>query len=184
MARARALRDATVHHCFDYLGSQHPDSELEGSARSVYNLRAYSRKPYHALRMRRSTSVDRLVLWLTFANSFNWLYIWSAASTLNMTMASGIHFVRKHIISVLATNTVRPDALHMTTITPVIFLSCSGGCEAAPASSAYVARDGSPAVATPRPPAPPLPFFSKVSCRHTVYSKIANISNMLRSGGG
>ena len=35
MARARAPRDAAVQHCLEYLGFQHPDFELEGSARSV-----------------------------------------------------------------------------------------------------------------------------------------------------
>ena len=34
-ARARAPRDAAVHQCLEYLGSEHPDFELEGSARSV-----------------------------------------------------------------------------------------------------------------------------------------------------
>ena len=35
VARARAPRDAAVQHCLEYLGSYHPDFELEGSARSV-----------------------------------------------------------------------------------------------------------------------------------------------------
>ena len=35
VARARALRDAVVQHCLEYLGSEHPNFELEGSARSV-----------------------------------------------------------------------------------------------------------------------------------------------------
>ena len=35
VARARALCDAAVHHCLEYLGSKHPGFELEGSARSV-----------------------------------------------------------------------------------------------------------------------------------------------------
>ena len=35
VARARAPRDAAVHHRLEYLGSERPDSELEGSARSV-----------------------------------------------------------------------------------------------------------------------------------------------------
>ena len=33
--RARAPRDAAVQHCLEYLGSEHPDFELEGTARSV-----------------------------------------------------------------------------------------------------------------------------------------------------
>ena len=35
VARAWAPRDAAVQHCLEYLGSDHPDFELEGSARSV-----------------------------------------------------------------------------------------------------------------------------------------------------
>ena len=35
VARARASRDAAVQHCLERLGSQHPEFELEGSARSV-----------------------------------------------------------------------------------------------------------------------------------------------------
>ena len=35
VTRARAPRDATVQHCLEYLDSQHPDFELERSARSV-----------------------------------------------------------------------------------------------------------------------------------------------------
>ena len=35
VALARAPRDAAVQHCLEYLGSYHPDFELEGSTRSV-----------------------------------------------------------------------------------------------------------------------------------------------------
>ena len=35
VACARAPRDAVVQHCLEYLGSQHPDFELERSAWSV-----------------------------------------------------------------------------------------------------------------------------------------------------
>ena len=35
VARAWVPRDAAVQHCLEYLGSEHPDFELEGSARSV-----------------------------------------------------------------------------------------------------------------------------------------------------
>ena len=35
MARARAPRDAAVQHCLEYLGSEHPDFELDGGARLV-----------------------------------------------------------------------------------------------------------------------------------------------------
>ena len=69
---------------------------------------------------------------------------------------SDIPFARKHMISVLPSDAVRPNAAHTITITPIIFISCSGDCETAPASSAKsmpqsgVARTDSPAVASPR----------------------------------
>ena len=37
-ARARAPSDAGAQQCLEYLGSQHPDFELERSARSVVRL--------------------------------------------------------------------------------------------------------------------------------------------------
>ena len=52
-----------------------------------------------------------------------------AASTLNMAVDFGIPFARKHMTSVLSSDTVRPNAAHTTTITPIIFLSCSGDCD-------------------------------------------------------
>ena len=35
LAGARDPRHAAVQHCLEYLGSEHPDFELEGSARSI-----------------------------------------------------------------------------------------------------------------------------------------------------
>ena len=133
-----------------------------GALGRPYSSRVCFRKLHHASRMHRSTSMDRSALWLTFppryTNSFVWLYTWPAASTLNKAVDSGIPFARRHIISVLASDTVRPNAAHTTTITSIISLSCSVDCETTPASSAQsmpqsgVARTDSPAVASPRPP--------------------------------
>ena len=53
-----------------------------------------------------------------------------------MAVDSGIPFARKHMISVLAADTVRPKAAHTTTITPIIFLTCSSNCETTPTLSA------------------------------------------------
>ena len=64
------------------------------------------------------------------------LYTWPAASTLKMAVDSGIPFASKHMISVLASDTVSPNAAHTTTITHIIFLSCSGDCVTTPGSSA------------------------------------------------
>ena len=63
---------------------------------------------------------------------------WFATSTLNMLVDSGIPFARKPMISVLTSGAVRPNAAHTTTITPIIFLNCSGDCETTPVSSACV----------------------------------------------
>ena len=56
--------------------------------------------------------------------------------TLNVAVDSGIPFERKQMMSVLASDTARPNAAHTTTITPIIFLGFSGDCETTPASSA------------------------------------------------
>ena len=64
------------------------------------------------------------------------LYTCPAASTLNVAVDSGIPFARKHMISVLASDTMRLNAAHTTTITSMIFLSYSGDLETTPASSA------------------------------------------------
>ena len=94
VARARAPRHAALNHCLEYLGSEHPDFELEGGTWSVVQFEVYFRKLHHALRMRRSTSIDRSALWLMFSprytNSFVWLYTWPTASTLNVALDSGI----------------------------------------------------------------------------------------------
>ena len=71
-----------------------------------------------------------------YRNSFVWLYTLPAASTVNVEVDSGIPFARKHVISVLASDTVRPNATHTTAIIPIIFLSCSGDCKTTPTSSA------------------------------------------------
>ena len=67
VARARAPRYAAVQHCLEYLDAEHPDFELEGSARSVVQFEGVLPEAavHHALCMRRSTSMDRSALWLT-----------------------------------------------------------------------------------------------------------------------
>ena len=47
----------------------------------------------------------------------------------------GIPFERNHMISVLASDTVRPNAVHTTTIIPTTFLSCQGDWKKTSASS-------------------------------------------------
>ena len=100
---------------------------------------------------------------LEVLNSFVWLYTWPAVSTLNMVAGSGIPFVRKHMISVLASDTRRPNPAHTTMTIPIIFLSLSGDCETIPVLLAYsmpqgdVARAGSLVAASPAPPRPRFP---------------------------
>ena len=137
MARARAPCDAAVHHCLEYLGSEYPDFELEGSARSVVQFEGVLPEAAPCVAYA-PVDLDGKVGIVVDAspevyNSFVWLYTWPAASTLNMSMDSGIPFARKHIISVLASNAVRPDATHTTTITPIIFPKYSGDLETTPA---------------------------------------------------
>ena len=87
--------------------------------------------------MHRSTLVDNSALLLlmfppSYASSFIWLYTWSAASTLNMAMDSPASLSCANtymLISVMASDTVRPNAAHTTTITPFIILGYSGDCE-------------------------------------------------------
>ena len=140
VARARAPRDAAYNIVSRNSALRIRILSSRGALGRSYSSRVYFRKLHHALRMRRSISMDRSALWLTFppryTNSFIWLYTWPAASTLNVAVDSGIPFARKHMISVLVSDTVRPIAAHTTTITPIIFLSCSGDCETNPASSA------------------------------------------------
>ena len=140
MPRARVPRDSAVHHCLEYLGSEHPGFQLEGSARFVVQFEGELSKPVlHVLRLRQLTSMYRLALWSAFppryTNTFVWLYTWTVASTLNVVVDSSILFGRKHMISVLAPETVRPNAVHTTTVAPIIFLSCSGDCETTPPAS-------------------------------------------------
>ena len=45
VARAWAPRDAAVLYCLEYLGSEHPDFELEGSARSVVQFEGVLPEP-------------------------------------------------------------------------------------------------------------------------------------------
>ena len=45
VARARAPRDVAVQHCLEYLLSEHPDFELEASARSVVQFEGVHPEP-------------------------------------------------------------------------------------------------------------------------------------------
>ena len=130
VARARALRDAAVQHCLEHLGYEYPDFELEGSARWVVQFEGVLTEAtpcvaYTPVDLDRqigivvdvSPEVYKLVRLVVHP---------AAASTLNVAVNSGISFVHKDMITVLASDTVRPNAEHRTTITPIIFLSCWG----------------------------------------------------------
>ena len=58
-------------------------------------------------------------------------------SRLYAKYGGGIPFMREHMILVVASDTIRPNAVYMAMITPpIIFLGYSGECETTPASSA------------------------------------------------
>ena len=143
VARVWASRDAAVqHYCLDYLGSEHPDFELDGSARSVIIQfegvlpEIASCVAYAPIDLDRQFGVVvgvplevyelvRLVKYLPrcLYAECRWRWTRASPSCVNMT------------ISVLTSDTMRPNAAHTTTITPIIFLGCSGECETTPASS-------------------------------------------------
>ena len=123
VARARSPRDAAVQHCLVYLGSWCPDFELEGSTRSVVQFEGVlpeaapcvtyapvDRDGQVGIVVDIPPEVYKLVRVV--------LYTWPAVSTLNMAVDSDIPFARKHMISVLASNTARPNAAHSTPISP------------------------------------------------------------------
>ena len=136
VAPAWAPRDVVVQHHLKFLSSWHPDLELEGSAvgRS-YSSRAYFRKLHHALRnapVHLGGQLDIIVVDVPpelcelvhlVVHLVGSLYAEYGGGL------SGIPFVRQHMISVLASDTVRPNAAHTTTITPFIILGYSGDCE-------------------------------------------------------
>ena len=132
VARARPPRDAAVQHCLEYLGFEHPYFELEGSARSVVQFEGVLSEAapcvaYAPIDLDGQVGIVVDVPPKVYKLVRLAVHLVRAASTLNVAVDSGIHFVSKHIIvSVLASDTVRPNAPHTTTITPIIFLSCSG----------------------------------------------------------
>ena len=165
VARAGASRDAAVQHSLEYPGSEHLEFELEGGARSVVEFEGVlpEAAPCVAYAL---VDLDGQVGTVVdvpprYTASLVWLFTWSAASTLIMAVDSVIPLVCKDIISVLDSDTLRLNVVHMTTITPIIFLSFSGDTETTPSLSAQsmpqsgVAGTDSLAVAPPRPPQPP-----------------------------
>ena len=74
VARARAPRDAAVQHCLEYLGSEHRILSSRGALGRSYSSRVYFRKLHHALRTRRSTSMDKSAFWLTFPYTSSLLF--------------------------------------------------------------------------------------------------------------
>ena len=96
VARARASRDAVVHHYLEYLGSKHPGFELEGSAWSVSQIEggpeAAPRVAYAPIAL--GGQVDDVVAVTPEVYGLIRLAIClSAASTLNMVVACDTPFV-------------------------------------------------------------------------------------------
>ena len=140
MARARAPSDAAVQYCLKYLGSEHPYFELEGSARSVVQLEGVLPEvalcaAYTPIDLDGQVGIVVDIPQSIQTRSFGCIHL---DHFLFAECGGGLRipFVRKHMISVLASDTVRPNAPHKPTITPIIFLGCSRDCETTPASSA------------------------------------------------
>ena len=104
VARRRTPRHSAVQHCRKYLDSEHPDFELEGSARSAVQFEGVRPEaaPCVAYAPVNLDGRVRIVVDVPprYTNSFVWLYTWPAASTLNIAVDTGIPFTRKHMISV------------------------------------------------------------------------------------
>ena len=98
MTRAWAPRGAAVQHCLEYLGSEHPEFELEGSARSVVQFEGVLPETAPCVTYAPIVVVD---VPPRYTSSIVWSYTWPAASTLNVAVDSDIPFVRKHISHVL-----------------------------------------------------------------------------------
>ena len=159
MVRARTSRDAAPYNIvLSTLVFSIIILSSRGALGRSYSSRVYLRKLHHALRMR--LSMNRLVLWLMFPQVYKLIVLnVYLAGCLYAEYGGGLRNSRRTLTYdlSLASDTVRPNAAHTTTITPIIFMSCLGKCEATPASSAYsmphskVARAGSPSVASPDP---------------------------------
>ena len=156
--------DIAVQHCLEYFGFQYPDLELEGDARSVVQFEGILRGAapgvaYAPVDLDGQVGVVVDVPPEVYENVHLFVYL---VGSLDAECGGGIRhpLVRKHIISVLASETFRPKAAHTVTITSIIFFSCSGDFDTTPASSAYsmpqsdVAGAGSVDVVFPRSPAP------------------------------
>ena len=130
VARARVARDAAVQHSLEYLGSEHPYFELQGSARSVVQFEgvlpeaapcvAYAPVDLDGqvgIVVGVSTEVYKLVRLVV-----------SLARCLYAECGGGLRipFARIHMMSVLASDRVGPNAAHTTTITPIIFFRLLG----------------------------------------------------------
>ena len=142
---------------------QHPDLELEGGARSVVQFEgilpeAAPGVAYAPVDLDGHIGVVVDVPPEVYEIVNLLVYL---AGSLDAECGGGIRYppCAQTLISVLASETVRPNVTHTAMITTIIFLSCSGDFETTPASSAYimphidVSGAGSPAVVFPRSPA-------------------------------
>ena len=111
VACAQAPCDAAVQHCLEYLGSEHPDFDLEGSARSVVQFEGVLPEAAPCV----------------------------AYAPIDLDLQVGIVVDVLPEVYELLRLVVRLArclyAAHTTTIAPIIFLGCSDDCETTPASS-------------------------------------------------
>ena len=127
-----------------------------------YSSRVYFRKLHHALRMCRSTSMDRSVsLWLRFPQVYELVrLVVHLAGCLYVGYGGFLRHPLRALTYDLNLSLRYGEAKRRAHVTPIIFMSCAVKFQATLASSSYsmphskVKRAGSPSVAPPRPPAP------------------------------
>ena len=135
-----------------------------GALGRSYSSRVYFRKLHHALRMCRSTSMDRSVsLWLRFPQVYELVrLVVHLAGCLYVGYGGFLRHPLRALTYDLSLSLRYGEAKRRAhdPITPIIFQSCSVKFQATLASSSYsmphskVKRAGSPPVASPRTPAP------------------------------
>lgn len=137
VGRARTLREAALKDFLEHFDFQRPDLELEGCARSDAQFKAVLPEAVPQLAYVPDNFDGQVGVMVDVPPEVSEVvHTWPAASMLNVAAVSGNPLFRKHTISFLASETLRPNAAHAVTITTIIFLSCSGACKTSPVSSA------------------------------------------------
>ena len=90
-------------------------AELEGALGLSYSSRVHLRKLHHALRMRRSTSMDRSTLWSTFSPRYTGpLYVMTVYYTTGLHQVLFITLYTLHSVSAASIPTVTLNTINNT----------------------------------------------------------------------